>query len=145
MTEPLHVPCPHCGATNRVPAARLAESPVCGRCKSLLLPAEPVELDAAAFDRHVGGDVPVVVDFWAAWCGPCRMMAPHFARAAQMLAPRVRFAKLDTERAQDIAARYGIRSIPTVLLFRDGREIARQSGAMDANALAQWVRSATGG
>jgi thioredoxin 2 len=145
MTETLHVPCPHCGATNRIPASRLAESPVCGKCKSPLLPSEPVELDGASFDRQIGGDLPVVVDFWAAWCGPCRTMAPHFARAAQMLAPRVRFAKLDTELAQGIAARYGIRSIPTLIVFRDGRELARQSGAMDANGLAQWVRSAAGG
>ncbi len=145
MTEALHVPCPHCGATNRVPASRLAESPVCGKCKSVLIAAAPLELDEASFDRQIGGDLPVVVDFWAQWCGPCRMMAPHFARAAQMLAPRVRFAKLDTERAQGIAARYGIRSIPTLIVFRDGREIARQSGAMDAGGLARWVQSAAGG
>ena len=145
MTEPLHVPCPHCGAVNRVPASRLAEAPSCGKCKSPLLPAEPVELDEPSFDRQIAGDLPVVVDFWAGWCGPCRMMAPHFARAAQMLAPDIRFAKLDTERAQAVAARYGIRSIPTLIVFRDGREVARQSGAMDANGLVRWVRSATAG
>ena len=144
MTEPFHVPCPQCGATNRVPAARLGESPVCGKCKAALLTAAPIELDDATFDRQIGGDLPVVVDFWAQWCGPCRMMAPHFARAAQMLAPQVRFAKLDTERAQGVAARHGIRSIPTLILFRGGREVARQSGALESAALAQWVRGAAG-
>ena len=142
MTEPLHVPCPHCGATNRVPAGRLEEHPVCGKCRQPLFEGRPIALDEASFDRYVSGDLPVVVDFWAPWCGPCRAMAPQFERAAGELEPHVRLAKLNTEEAQSLAARYGIRSIPTLIAFRNGREIARQSGAMDAGALARWVKSA---
>lgn len=101
-------------------------------------------MTSANFDRHAGGDLPVVVDFWAAWCGPCKMMAPQFERAAGELEPAVRLAKLDTEAAQDIAARYGIRSIPTMIVFRNGREVARQAGAMDTSAIVRWVRGVVG-
>ncbi len=142
MSDPLIVVCPHCHAPNRVPAGRLAEGPTCGRCKGALFSGAPVELDEATFEKHVGrSDLPVVVDFWAPWCGPCRMMAPAFAQAARMLEPHYRLAKVNTEEAQGLAARFGIRSIPTVAVFKGGREIARQAGAMDAGTLTRWIRS----
>ncbi len=142
MDKPLQVVCPHCNATNRVPPERLAEGGNCGKCKQALFSGHPVVLDAAAFERQVAAsDIPLVVDFWAPWCAPCRTMAPHFERAAAELEPGVRLAKLNTEEEQAIAARYSIRSIPTLVMFRRGKEIARQSGAMDGAALSRWVRS----
>lgn len=141
MEKYVHVVCPHCAAVNRVPQERLADHGKCGTCKEPLFAGRPVALTGKDFDRHVGrSGVPVVVDFWAAWCGPCRMMAPHFERAAGELEPRVRLAKLDTEAAPGIAARYGVRSIPTLILFRDGVEAARHSGALDLPHLLRWVR-----
>lgn len=140
MTTSLHIVCPHCDTTNRVPEERLAQAPVCGNCKKALFDGHPAELTSANFDAHVNrSDLPVVVDFWADWCGPCKMMAPQFVRAAQQMEPRLRFAKLDTEAAQDIAARYNIRSIPSLLVFHHGKEIARQAGAVDAGALVKWL------
>jgi thioredoxin 2 len=142
MSDALHLVCPHCNAVNRVPAARLGDAPTCGQCKQPLFVGQPLELDAASFDRHIGrSDIPVLVDFWAPWCGPCRMMAPAFAQAAGMLEPQFRLAKLDTEANQAIGARLGIRSIPTLALFRGGREIARQAGAMAAADIVRWARS----
>ena len=142
MSEPQHIVCPHCNTTNRVPAERAASGPRCGKCHQALFDSHPVELDEAGFERHVAdNDVPVVIDFWAPWCGPCRSMAPEFEKAAGMLEPAVRLAKVNTEVAQNLAQRLNIRSIPTMALFRGGREIARHSGAMGAGAIASWVRA----
>lgn len=138
----LIVVCPQCHAANRVPAERLADGGTCGKCKQALFSGAPLELDGAHFDSHVTrSDLPVVVDFWAPWCGPCRMMAPAFAQAAKQLEPRYRLAKVNTEEEQALAARFQIRSIPTLIVFRQGREIARQSGAMDAGSLVRWIQS----
>ena len=142
MSDNLHVVCPHCNAVNRLPAARLDEQPTCGQCREALFAGKPLELTASNFDRHIGrSDVPVVVDFWAPWCGPCRSMAPAFARAASELEPGVRLAKVDTESQQQLAARFNIRSIPTLAIFRNGHEIARQCGAVDTATIKRWVRT----
>ena len=142
-TEALHVVCPHCHTTNRVATADLANAPDCGKCHQPLFGGHPVALDdEAAFDKHITrSQLPVLVDFWAPWCGPCRAMAPQFEAAAQQLEPQVRLAKVNTEAAQNLAARYNIRSIPTLALFVNGREVARQPGAMGAADIVRWVRS----
>jgi thioredoxin 2 len=143
MTDKQRIVCQHCDGLVGVPAGRLGDGPRCPKCHTPLFDGHPIELNDRNFDQHVArSDVPVVVDFWAPWCAPCRMMAPAFAEAAAQLEPAARFAKLNTDDAQAIAARYGIRSIPTLIVFRDGQEVARQPGALGAAQLVRWISDA---
>ena len=141
--EMLVVACPSDASLNRVPRAKLDQNPSCGRCHKPLFQGKAVELNAANFDSHaLKSDLPIVIDFWAEWCGPCRMMTPNFEKAAPQLEPRVRLGKLDTEAEPAIAQRYGIRSIPSMIMIKKGREVARTAGAMPTSAIVDWVEQA---
>lgn len=142
MSDKKQIVCPHCQGVNRVPTQRLGDDPKCGKCKKPLITGKPAELSDTSFTKLISkSELPVVVDFWAGWCGPCKMMAPAYADASNELKTTAVLAKLNTETAQQASARFQIRSIPTMIVFKDGKEVARQSGAMNKEQITQWVRS----
>ena len=140
MSNALLIPCPHCNGLNRIPAERLQDAPRCGHCKQAVLAGQPFAVDQANFASQLKGDLPLLLDVWAEWCGPCRAFAPTFAHAAQQLSGRYRLGKLDSEANPQLAGQLGIRSIPSLILFRQGKEIARQSGAMNLPQLLGWLQ-----
>lgn len=141
MTAPLLIPCPHCNGLNRLPADRLGDDPKCGRCKSPVLLGKPFDLKQADYPSQIKGDLPLLIDVWADWCGPCKSFAPIFEQAARQLAGRCRLAKLDSEANRELAGQLSIRSIPSLILFKNGREVARQSGAFPLQQLLEWLRT----
>lgn len=142
MSESLHLVCPHCQAVNRVPITRLSQQPNCGKCHQPIFSGTPIELTAATFQNQIKNNgIPVLVDFWTPWCGPCKSMAPAFVQAAGILEPRVRLGKVNTDVEQGLGNQYGIRSIPTLVLFNGGKEVARQSGAMGFQDIVRWVNA----
>jgi thioredoxin 2 len=142
MANPVHLICNHCASVNRVPQDRLVDSPKCGQCKQPILSPHPIALNSATFRQHLDRDeLPMVADFWAAWCGPCQAMAPEFAAAAETLTSEARFFKIDTDAEPDIAGQFSIRSIPTLILFKGGREVARKSGATSQSEIVRWIRA----
>jgi thioredoxin 2 len=143
MADSLHLVCPHCHSTNRVPSEKLSAQPKCGKCKQPIFTGHPVSLSQQSFAQHISrNDIPVLVDFWAPWCGPCKMMAPVFEQAAAQLQPRMQLVKVNTEDEQALAMQYNIRSIPTLAIFKQGREVNRMAGAMDLQNLLRWAQSA---